>query len=119
MPESTSTATVTPCRRRSPARRPCCAPTTARCGSCTKEKNSPPTYDAAYVETLVLQERRRRELPSSTPLCLKRQELIDEIQLEDPDPAAYDRLCQELPNSAEVSTPEELPPTGDLPSQHF
>jgi hypothetical protein len=77
------------------------------------------TYDAAYVETLVLQERRRRELPSPTPLCPKRQELIDEIQLEDPDPAAYDRLCQELPNSAEVSTPEELPPTGDLPSQPF
>jgi hypothetical protein len=30
------------------------------------------TYDAAYVETLVLQERRRRELPSPTPLCPKR-----------------------------------------------
>jgi len=77
------------------------------------------TYDAAYVETLVLQERRRRELPSPTPLCPKRRELIDEIQLDDPDPAAYDRLCQELPNSAEVSAPEELPPTGDLPSQPF
>ena len=50
------------------------------------------TYDAAYVQTILLQERRRRELPSPTPLCPKRQELIDEIDFEDPDPAAYDRL---------------------------
>lgn len=50
------------------------------------------TYDAAYVETILLQERRRRELPSPTPLRPKRQELIDEIDIEDPDPAAYDRL---------------------------
>jgi transposase len=50
------------------------------------------TYDAAYVETLLLQERRRQELPSPTPLRPKRQELIDEIDVEDPDPAAYDRL---------------------------
>ena len=50
------------------------------------------TYDAAYVETILLQERRRQELPSPTPLRPKRQELIDEIDFEDPDPAAYDRL---------------------------
>ena len=50
------------------------------------------TYDAAYVETILLQERRRRELPSPTPVCPKRQELIDDIELEDPDPATYDRL---------------------------
>ena len=51
------------------------------------------TYDAAYVETLLLQERRRRELPSPTPLRPKRRELIEEIHLEEPDPAHYDRLC--------------------------
>jgi hypothetical protein len=51
------------------------------------------TYDAAYVETILLQERRRRELPSPTPICPRRRELIDEIELEEPDPAAYDRLC--------------------------
>jgi transposase len=51
------------------------------------------TYDAAYVETLLLQERRRRELPSPTPLQPKRRELIEEIHLEEPDPARYDRLC--------------------------
>jgi transposase len=50
-------------------------------------------YDAAYVEALLLQERRRRELPSPTPLQPKRRELIEDIRLEEPDPARYDRLC--------------------------
>jgi transposase len=50
------------------------------------------TYDAAYVETILLQERRRRELPSPTPLRPKRQELVDEIHVEPSDPATYDRL---------------------------
>ena len=50
------------------------------------------TYDAAYVETILLQERRRRELPSPTPLRPRRQELVDEIHVEPSDPAAYDRL---------------------------
>ena len=77
------------------------------------------TYDAAYVETLVLQERRRRELPSPTPLRPKRQELIDEIQLDEPDPAAYDRLCQEPPNSPELAPPDERRPMDDLPSEPF
>jgi hypothetical protein len=44
------------------------------------------------VETILLQERRRQELPSPTPLRPKRQELIDEIDSEDPDPATYDRF---------------------------
>lgn len=51
------------------------------------------TYDAAYVETLLLQERRRRELPSPTPLRPERRELIEEIELDEPDPGAYDRYC--------------------------
>ena len=51
------------------------------------------TYDAAYVEALVLQRRRRRELPSPTPLQPKRRELIEDIHLEEPDPAHYDRFC--------------------------
>ena len=50
------------------------------------------THDAAYVEAILLQERRRRELPSPTPLAPKRRELIEDIQLEEPDPARYDRL---------------------------
>ena len=52
------------------------------------------TYDAAYVETILLQERRRRELPSPTPVCPRRRELIDEIDFEDPDPATYDRFIE-------------------------
>jgi transposase len=50
------------------------------------------TCDAAYVETLVHQERRRRELPSPTPLAPKRRELIEDIRLEEPDLGHYDRL---------------------------
>jgi transposase len=53
------------------------------------------TCDAAYVEALLLQERRRRELPSPTPLQPKRRELIEDIHLEEPDPAHYDRLCDD------------------------
>jgi transposase len=52
------------------------------------------TYDAAYVETILLQERRRRELPSPTPLRPQREEWIEEIDFEEPDPAAYDRFCE-------------------------
>lgn len=51
------------------------------------------TYDAAYVETILLQERRRRELPSPTPLRPQRPELIEEIELDEPDPGLYDRYC--------------------------
>jgi Integrase core domain len=74
------------------------------------------TYDAAYVETLVLQERRRRELPSPTPLRPQRRELIDEIQLDEPDPGSYDRLCQEPPNPPQASDGDEPSASGDLPS---
>jgi hypothetical protein len=51
------------------------------------------TYDAAYVENLLLAERRRRELPTPTVPTPWRRELIDEIELEPTDPAIYDRLC--------------------------
>ena len=50
------------------------------------------TYDAAYVESLLLQQRRQRALPSPTPLRPKRTELIDDIRLEEPDPGKYDDL---------------------------
>jgi transposase len=51
------------------------------------------TYDAAYVENLLLAERRRRQLPTPTLPTPKRRELIDEIDLEPADPAVYDRFC--------------------------
>ena len=62
-------------------------------------------HDAAYVEALLLQERRRRELPSPTPLQPKRRELIEDIHLEEPDPARYDRFCGDSqPNPEEPQT---------------
>lgn len=60
------------------------------------------TYDAAYVETILLQERRRRELPSPTQVRPKRQELLDETELDEPDPATYDRLCVVDPPSEQL-----------------
>jgi transposase len=53
------------------------------------------TYDAAYVENLLLAERRRRQLPTPTLPTPKRRELIDDIELEPADPALYDRFCQD------------------------
>lgn len=51
-------------------------------------------YDAAYVENLLLAERRRRQLPTPTLPTPKRRELIDEIDLKPADPAVYDRFCK-------------------------
>jgi transposase len=51
------------------------------------------TYDAAYVENLLLAQRRRRQLPTPTLPTPQRRELIDDIALEPVDPAIYDRLC--------------------------
>lgn len=52
------------------------------------------TIDAAYVETLVLQERRKAALPSPLPLQPKRKELI-QLELDLADPGRYDRLLDE------------------------
>ena len=65
------------------------------------------TYDAAYVETLLLQERRRRELPSPTQVRPQRQELIDEIDLDEPDPGAYDRFCDHDEKEEEKEKPSD------------
>jgi hypothetical protein len=50
-------------------------------------------FDAAYVENLLLAERRRRQLPTPTLPTPQRRELIDDIELEPADPAVYDRFC--------------------------
>ena len=50
-------------------------------------------YDAAYVENLLLAQRRRRQLPTPTLPTPRRRELIDDIELEPADPAIYDRFC--------------------------
>ena len=51
------------------------------------------TYDAAYVENLLLAERRRRQLLTPTLPTPRRRELIDQIDLEPTDSAVYDRFC--------------------------
>jgi transposase len=62
------------------------------------------TYDAAYVENLLLAERRRRELPTPTLPTPKRRELIDEIELEPTDPALYDRFCNDTEEDSHGTT---------------
>jgi transposase len=57
------------------------------------------TCDAAYVENLLLAERRRRQLPTPTLPTPKRRELIDDIELEPADPARYDRFCHDPHNT--------------------
>ena len=62
------------------------------------------TYDAAYVENLLLAERRRRQLPTPTLPTPKRRELIDEIELDPADPALYDRFCQDTEEDSDGTT---------------
>ena len=62
------------------------------------------TYDAAYVENLLLAERRRRQLPTPTLPTPKRRELIDEIDLEPADPAFYDRFCNNSEDNSHGKT---------------
>jgi transposase len=62
------------------------------------------TYDAAYVENLLLAQRRQRQLPTPTLPTPQRRELIDEIELEPADPAIYDRFCKDTEEDAHGST---------------
>jgi len=62
------------------------------------------TYDAAYVENLLLAERRRRQLPTPTLPTPKRRELIDDIELEPADPALYDRWCYDTEEDSHGTT---------------
>lgn len=52
------------------------------------------TYDAAYVESILWQERRRRQIPTPLPPRPQRRDLIEDIDLEEPDPGRYDQLFQ-------------------------
>jgi hypothetical protein len=62
------------------------------------------TYDAAYVENLLLAERRRRQLPTPTLPTPQRRELIDEMDLEPADPGLYDRFCQDTEENSHGTT---------------
>ena len=61
------------------------------------------TYDAAYVESILLQQRRRRHLPTPLPPRPQRQDLIEDIDLEVPDPGRYDRLFD--PSEGDLDDP--------------
>ena len=61
------------------------------------------TFDAAYVENLLMQSRRRQQLPSPVPLRPERIELVRDIYLEEPDPARYDALLG-LDDSEDLAT---------------
>ena len=64
------------------------------------------TYDAAYVENLLLAERRRRQLPTPTLPTPKRRELIDDIELEPADPGLYDRFCHDTTRRIPMARPD-------------
>jgi transposase len=61
-------------------------------------------YDAAYVENLLLAQRRRRQLPTPTLPAPQRRELIEDIDLEPVDPAIYDRLCNTTEDDSHGTT---------------
>lgn len=65
------------------------------------------TYDAAYVENLLLAQRRRQQLPTPTLPTPRRRELIDDIELDPTDPALYDRFCQDFCQDTEDQHPIE------------
>lgn len=52
------------------------------------------TCDAAYVESIVQQQRRQQSLPSPIQLQPKRKELLD-LELDVPDPSKYDRFTKD------------------------
>lgn len=62
------------------------------------------TYDAAYVENLLLAERRRRQLPTPTMPAPRRAELMDEIELDPADPSLYDHLFNIPPEDSHDTT---------------
>ena len=68
-----------------------------------EQANQYETYDADYVEAIVHQQRRQRELPSPTEVLPVRRQWIDETDYEPPDPAWYDRLYEDHDNSSRIS----------------
>jgi hypothetical protein len=67
-----------------------------------EQANQYETYDAQYVEAILHQQRRQRELPSPTEIRPIRSEWLDETDYETPDPAHYDQFFEDhnddLPN---------------------
>jgi hypothetical protein len=64
------------------------------------------TYDASYVEAILHQRRRRRELPSPTEVLPRCPEWIEETDYEPTDPASYDRLLEDGGTNADETNDE-------------
>ena len=65
------------------------------------------TYDASYVEAILHQRRRKRELPSPTEVAPRCPEWIEETDYEPSDPASYDRLLEDHETDAQDQDEEE------------
>ena len=65
------------------------------------------TYDASYVEAILHQQRRQRELPSPTEVLPRCPEWIEETDYEPTDPASYDRLLEDDETDAQDEREEE------------
>lgn len=65
------------------------------------------TYDASYVEAILHQRRRQRELPSPTEVLPRCPEWIEETDYEPTDPASYDRLLEDDETDAQDEDEEE------------
>ena len=72
-----------------------------------EQANEYETYDAEYVEAIVHQQRRQRELPSPTEVRPVRSQWLEETDYNPPDPAHYDRLLEKDDDSPEHSNAEE------------
>jgi len=72
-----------------------------------KHANEYETYDAEYVEAIVHQQRRQRELPSPTEVRPVRRQWLEETDYDAPDPASYDRLLEKDDDSPGDSNPQE------------
>lgn len=68
------------------------------------------TYDASYVEAILHQRRRQRELPSPTEVLPRCPEWIEETDYEPDDPANYDRFLEDDHECPEVGTTNHAPP---------
>ena len=72
-----------------------------------EQANQYETYDAEYVEAIVHQQRRQRELPSPTEVLPVRSQWLEETDYEPPDPADYDRFFEEHNDSGDDLHAEE------------
>lgn len=72
-----------------------------------EQANHYETYDAQYVEAILHQRRRQRELPSPTEVLPVRSEWLEETDYEAPDPAYYDQLYEDDHEAPDGGTTKE------------